>query len=99
MDTELGIKLIRDPKNNATDNALLAPQAVGQTLKQSVKTPGGIDFNPEMLDLETQGEGVDFNLPFDTQNLENISIDGFIPIIYSITPITSLPILSNTPVK
>jgi len=58
-----------------------------------MQTPGGIDLNPNNLDLQTQGEVAEFNLPFDPQMLENIQIDGLFPVIINITPITNLPLL------
>ena len=53
---------------------------------------GGIDLNPNMLNLETQGKGVDFNIPFDAQTIQSIQIDGFSPVIFQIVP-TNLPLL------
>ncbi|MCR4337525.1 MAG: hypothetical protein NUV91_06950, partial [Candidatus Omnitrophica bacterium] len=56
------------------------------------EAPGGIDFDPELLDLQTQGRGMDFT-PMDPASLENLTIDGFTPIILKITPVTSIPLL------
>ncbi len=57
------------------------------------ETPGGIDLNPANLQLRTQGTGVDFDLPFDAENLEAIPIDGFTPVIFQITPVTNFSLL------
>ena len=51
---------------------------------------GGIDFNPNELNLVEQGEGVEFN--FDNAMLQNIqsnAVFGIQPSIISITPITN----------
>ncbi|MBP9855288.1 MAG: hypothetical protein KBD53_10530 [Candidatus Omnitrophica bacterium] len=55
------------------------------------KNVGGIDFNLDLLELETQGRMNKFNT---NQNFENIQIDdGLIPVIINITPITNLPLI------
>ena len=59
-------------------------------------TPGGIDFNPSQLNIETRGQGIDFNAPIDPQmleNLERVPVDGFTPFIFQITPVTNFPLL------
>jgi len=60
-------------------------------LVKDAKDLGGIDLNPAKLDLETKGEGVEFNLPTPAE-LENMEINGLTPIIFNITPITNLPL-------
>ncbi|VAW47700.1 hypothetical protein MNBD_GAMMA03-1420 [hydrothermal vent metagenome] len=55
---------------------------------------GGINFNPNNLNLETQGQGIDYNAPIDPQLLESLTsspIEGFTPVIFNITPIFNLP--------
>ena len=61
--------------------------------QSSIKNPGGIDMNPNKLKLQTQGQGVEFNLPFDPNHLDQIPINGLTPVISQITPITNLPLL------
>jgi len=51
---------------------------------------GGIDFNPDHLDMETKGTGVNVPIPKDSPDLETIEIKGLVPIIFTITPITDL---------
>jgi len=56
------------------------------------RNPGGIDFNLDILELEIQGQGREFNLPNVDRSFEHIRIDdGLLPIIINITPITNLP--------
>jgi hypothetical protein len=55
---------------------------------------GGIDLNPALLNLNSTGEGINFNMP-DPQSIQNIRIEGFSPIIFQIIP-TNLPLLIGT---
>jgi len=63
-----------------------------QTL-EAQEAPGGIDLNPNILDLQTRGNKVDFNLPVSSQQMQNIKIKGLVPVIINITPVTNLPVL------
>lgn len=72
------------------DHAMISDSA-----SLAAQEKGGIDFNPNNLEIQTKGRGMDFDIPFDPQaieNMENMQIDGFIPVIFSITPIGSLPL-------
>ncbi|VAX36803.1 hypothetical protein MNBD_UNCLBAC01-1307 [hydrothermal vent metagenome] len=63
-----------------------------QMASSSIK--GGIDFNPNNLNIETQGKGIEYNAPIDLQLLESLissPIEGFSPVIFNITPILNLP--------
>lgn len=55
------------------------------------KNLGGIDMNQKALDLQTSGEEIKFDMPFDPAQLPNIQIDGFSPVILQILP-TNLPL-------
>jgi len=54
---------------------------------------GGIDLNPNNLNLQTQGNEINIDFLFDPDQMLNINIDGFLPVIINITPITNLPLL------
>ncbi len=54
---------------------------------------GGIDLNPDLLDLQIKRDGRGIPLPLDQQPLENMQIDGFLPIIININPVANLPLL------
>ncbi len=60
--------------------------------RNEVGNTGGIDLNPDMLELQTTGKGIDFNMPFDPKSIQSIQIDGFSPVIFQIVP-TNLPML------
>jgi len=55
---------------------------------------GGIDFNAAHLNLQIKRDGYGVALPVSQQNLENIKIDGLIPIIIEIKSASSLPFFS-----
>ncbi|MDD3374224.1 MAG: hypothetical protein PHY73_00680, partial [Candidatus Omnitrophica bacterium] len=54
----------------------------------SLDMKGGIDFNAENMNVTTKGDEIDFNIPLDMQNITSSSIEGFVPIIINITPVT-----------
>ena len=70
---------------SAQDEKMSSPAASDEKV-------GGIDFNPNMLELQTQGAGIDFDIPIDPQAIQSIQIDGFSPVIFQIVP-TNLPLL------
>ncbi len=72
---------------SARDNALLAENP--QTKEQDV---GGIDLDPNKLNLQTQGRGMKFIPNFDLNHLERFPINGFSPIIFQTVPVTDLPL-------
>jgi len=59
-------------------------------IDSSIEAPGGIDLNPKKLSLQTEGEKPKFYLPLHPQEFENIHINGFDPIIMSISPIENI---------
>ena len=88
----------RKPQGNSTDQAIVAKKSVSQltTMGRSAqnaegKKPGGIDFNAKHLNLNENGEKVNFD--FGTAGFENLqpdSINGLQPIIINITPLPSI---------
>jgi hypothetical protein len=56
-------------------------------------TYGGIDLNPEWLDLRVRRDGAGVPLPLSEQLLGDIQIEGVIPVIKSITPILDIRLL------
>ncbi len=55
--------------------------------------PGGIDLNPALLNLQIKRDGNGVPLPLPMQPIERMNIEGFIPVIINITPVTNLPLL------
>ena len=58
-------------------------------------TRGGIDFNAAHLDLQIKRDGNGVPLPINQQDLDNIHIDGLIPVILDIKPAIQTPLLSE----
>ena len=54
---------------------------------------GGIDFNPNLLELQIEGDMAEFNLPVSDANMEQIQIDGLLPVIINIRPVSNLPFI------
>jgi len=54
---------------------------------------GGIDFNANNLHMKTQGEEIKFTFPSNLQGIIPNSIDGVIPVIINIIPITNFSTL------
>ncbi len=64
---------------------------------QNDKNLGGINFDPDLVNLQIKRDVEGVPLPVPQQNLENISIEGLYPVIINIMPINiqSLPILGQ----
>jgi len=75
----------RNAKDSDKDNAMFG-------VEQS-RELGGIDLNPTLLNLKEQGDSLEINLPTIDINLENMTIDGVVPVIQSITPIYNMQFL------
>ena len=74
------------------------------TASSAVGTPGGINLDPNLIDLQIKRDGNGIALPVYEQPLSTIRIDGFIPVITDIVPITlpqflglGVPIGKNSP--
>jgi hypothetical protein len=58
-----------------------------------MENPGGIDLNPANLNLQIKRDGQGVPLPVNLQDLPNINVNGFVPVIINISPVKSLPAL------
>ena len=54
---------------------------------------GGIDFAQKTLDLQIKRDGAGVPLPISQQNLDNIRIEGLVPVILDIRPASGVPSL------
>ena len=54
---------------------------------------GGIDLNPALLDLQIKRDGNGIPLPLPMQPIQDMHIEGFLPVIINVTPIVNLPLL------
>ncbi|MEI8011942.1 MAG: hypothetical protein WCI27_05610 [Candidatus Omnitrophota bacterium] len=57
---------------------------------------GGIDFAQSNLDMKIKRDGVGMVLPVSQQNLDNIKIDGLVPVILSIQSAADVPLFTGT---
>ncbi len=55
---------------------------------------GGIDFNEQYLQMNIKRDGAGVPLPIGQQDLDSIRIDGLVPVILSIQPVTTLAVLN-----
>jgi len=68
----------------------------GQEDSASLAPPvGGIDFNSANLNLQIKRDGKGVPLPISQQNLDNIHLNGLIPVILDIKPATGASLLSQ----
>jgi len=72
---------------------LRAQKAYDEMMGKESRRPGGIDFNPAHLDLIIKRDENNVPLPVHEQPIPNIQIDGFVPVIIEIVPVTNFNIL------
>jgi len=61
--------------------------------ERATQAPGGIDFNPQNLELEIQGNRRDVPFTLTPENLDRTNFEGFYPVIFNITPVTNIPLI------
>ncbi|VAX35184.1 hypothetical protein MNBD_UNCLBAC01-950 [hydrothermal vent metagenome] len=71
------------PMNVEEKNALIVAQEDGY---------GGINFNTDLINWQIKRDGNGIPLPMNLQPIEDMQIDGFVPVIINVTPV-SLPML------
>jgi len=97
----IGLMSQGDARANTTQADLLAnnsptyhsPNSID--VQASLNAKGGIDFNAANLNLQIRRDGKGVPLPIDQQDLQNINIDGLIPVIIRIRPAAASPLLSQ----
>ena len=80
------LKKLQELKVVAKDDAML------DNLTETKKV-GGIDFNPQLLDLQIKRDGNGVPLPLPQQRIDQIEIQGILPVIINISPVKNLPLL------
>ncbi len=80
--------LVRLPQSSrpASNSAMLAAPGANSPV-------GGINLDPALLDLQIKRDGAGMPLPMHQQPIQNMRIEGFLPVIINIVPINSLPLL------
>ncbi|MBZ0166982.1 MAG: phosphoenolpyruvate carboxykinase (GTP), partial [Candidatus Omnitrophica bacterium] len=62
--------------------------------RERPETTGGIDFNPELLEMQIKRDGEGIPLPVLQQPSEVLqNINGFVPVIIDMTPVPNLPLI------
>jgi hypothetical protein len=105
--TEKGTMIaVKDIKPNTFNAGVLIGAGIPLNRDGAMKTEtvnrsdlGGIDFNAANLNLQIKRDGKGVPLPISQQNLENIHIDGLIPVILNIKPVLETPLLSELNVQ
>jgi hypothetical protein len=77
------------------ESKFLPPGMAEKVLASNDATKGGIDLNSADLNLQIKRDGNGVPLPIDQQNLDNIRIDGLVPVILNIKPATSEPLFNE----
>ncbi len=62
---------------------------------QDKQPVGGIDLNTADMNLKIKRDGAGVPLPVSQQNLDNIRIDGLVPVILNIQPAANMPLFSD----
>ncbi len=76
-------------QKNETDESMISSVGDQSMGDASILEKGGIDFNRDYLNIESQGNTVDMSMF--TDGMQNIHIEnGLVPKINSITPVTNL---------
>jgi len=75
------------------ENGLITIQLDNAVLASLQRSPGGIDFNANILNLQTQGESLKFDVNFDCPQAKNLQIDGATPVITNIVPVINTGML------
>jgi hypothetical protein len=62
---------------------------------ENVDPLGGIDFDPNLINLQTEGQEINVKMPFsgDPAMMDSMQIEGLVPVIINVTPlpVSSLP--------
>jgi len=90
-------RMAKEQKDEAKATAQNRPEDLTKDKASVSETPlGGIDLNAANLDLQIKRDGKGVPLPLQLQDMEKLrNIQGFVPVIINIVPVTSLPFLSE----
>ncbi|MCA9400562.1 MAG: MBL fold metallo-hydrolase, partial [Candidatus Omnitrophica bacterium] len=80
---------------NGTYQIVNPDQKMGSSAPSTVQSRaeyGGVDFNPDQLIINEQGDALRLDLPTEV-NFDIENFNGFTPYIIQITPISNLPLL------
>ncbi|MBF0521675.1 MAG: hypothetical protein HQL24_01315 [Candidatus Omnitrophica bacterium] len=77
------------------DNALMVQtnDSANRDKAMAIDPVGGIDLNSSYLDMQIKRDNNGVPLPLKMQPLQNMHIEGFVPVIINITPVENFPAL------
>jgi hypothetical protein len=70
-------------------------QLRSQLPDKAMEVPGGINFDPVMMDLQVMKDGHGVPLPLSKQPFSTKNIDGFVPVIINIVSINVSELINN----
>ena len=80
----------REMREQEMVNSAVLGKASGENDRVPV---GGIDLNPKFLDLQIRRDDRGIPLPLTEQPIQDMRIEGFVPILINTTPVQTLPFL------
>jgi hypothetical protein len=89
---EKGLALEQAEDNNPPLLAALERDIVNAKAGTKPSGPyGGIDLNSALMDLQIERDGDGVPLPLERQPIEQMRIEGFLPVIMNVTPVDHYP--------
>jgi hypothetical protein len=83
-------------EKGGTNGIFLTPSGMPtMAARAATAAPGGIDLNAASLDMQIRRDGNGVPLPVSQQNLDNIKIDGLVPVILDIKPAAGMLLFSE----
>ncbi len=84
--------LTRTP--TSTSSITNAPATTHDQMMRSDSRKGGIDLSQSALDMQIKRDGKGVLLPTSQQDLENVRIDGLVPVILDIKPVQGMTLFT-----
>ena len=86
--TGRGKEVVREVEDFWQSFQMDSSMIAGEDLKK-----GGIDFNSNMMNLNEEGQAMEFKFSNGDLNISPDAIQRVLPVIINITPVTNLPLL------
>ncbi len=81
----------KDDSDSESSSPVIGGSELGDNALMDKQDVGGIDLDPTLLNLQIKRDGKGIPLPVNQQAIENININGFVPVIINVTPVINLP--------
>ena len=83
---------VLETEKSAEESVRSNPKKSARVKASGPRETGGIDFNPQTMDLRSYGENFDFSIPAALEGTDPDAIPGFTPVILNIVPAVNLPL-------